>query len=264
MTDDHGEAFALSLDAMQLDHPSKMTLNDLPDDLLRLIVSRLSDTDQWGRGRGGMNAVGLVSKRLMQVVESCATTLSDLKSPHSHDLQEDLGPKSLPRCLMRCARIERIKCYSRNLNSLNRCPEGLKSLSASGHSLESLEPLQKCRALESLDIRWAGQISDLSPLASCVMMKLFFLHGTPISVLSPLSLMPLLENLSIYHCKNIKSLDPLSGLMNLKKLDCIGIHPQTSLLPLVSCTGLKELRCDRNAVNVEDLQAVKGLMVRTY
>ena len=147
---------------------------------------------------------------------------------------------------------------------MNRCPKGLKSLSASGHSLESLEPLQKCRALESLDIRRAGQICDLSPIASCVMMKLFFLHDTQISDLSPLSLMPLLENLSIYNCSNIKSLDPLSGLMNLEKLDCIGIDPQTSLLPLISCTGLEELGCDRDAVDIEELQTVRSLMFWTY
>ena len=68
------EIEALSLDAMQLDSPSEINLIDLLDDLLRLIVLMLSNVDVMGWGRGGMNASRLVSRRLMRVVESCATS----------------------------------------------------------------------------------------------------------------------------------------------------------------------------------------------
>ena len=72
--------------------------------------------------------------------------------------------------------------------------------------------------------------------------------------LSPLSSMPLLEELSIFGCRCVKSLDPLSGLMNLHYLDCCGIDLQTSLLLLASCTGLKDLWHNRGAKDLEELE----------
>jgi hypothetical protein len=62
-----------------------------------------------------MNVLRLVSKRLMRVVESCATRLT---------YQSYNGPKSLPLmcvALRRCHRIDYIKCNS-PLSSLEACP----------------------------------------------------------------------------------------------------------------------------------------------
>ena len=213
MVHDSDEALALSLDAMQLDSPSDLItldLNDLPDDLLRLIALKLSHV-VYGEGKGGMNVLRLVSKRLMQVVESCATRLTKLG---------DKGPESFPLALRRCKRIEHITCWSSFLKSLEGCPDGLKSLIIRyGDLLSSLEPLRGCTELESLEIGCSFRITDLSPLAS----------------------MPLLEDLKILGCSNIKSLNPLSGLKKLRSCDVRGVDPQTSVLPLSLCESLKVL-----------------------
>lgn len=71
------DAFTFSLDAMQLTPQSQTTLYDLSDDVLRMILLFLSNVDDIGWGQGGMNILRLVSKRLMCVVESCTTTLSN-------------------------------------------------------------------------------------------------------------------------------------------------------------------------------------------
>jgi hypothetical protein len=44
--------------------------------LMELIVVQLSNVDWYGLGKGGMNVLRLVCKRLMRVVESCATRLN--------------------------------------------------------------------------------------------------------------------------------------------------------------------------------------------
>ena len=155
------EAFTLSLDAMQLDSPSEINLNDLPDDVLRPIILIFSNVDVMRWGQGGMDVFRLVCKRLMRVVESCATRLT-----HYHR-----GPDSLPLVLRRCMRIEHIRCRSFNLRSLEGCPNGLKSLDIYCPSLQSLEPLKGCTELESLEINGAVCISDLRPLASCTKIK---------------------------------------------------------------------------------------------
>jgi hypothetical protein len=165
----HEEALALSLDAMQLDSPSQMTLSDLPEDILRLIMTSLSHVitldgrDKYGWGRGGMNAVRLTCKWLMRVVESCVTRLSDLSSSACSLLFKDT---------MRCQRIELIRCGSWDLESVEGCPVRLKKLILNGRSLQNLEPLRACTELELLEIFDTPlRFSDLSPLASCAKMR---------------------------------------------------------------------------------------------
>jgi hypothetical protein len=51
--------------------------HEAPNDIMELIVMLLSTFDDYGRGKGGMNVLRLVSKRLMLVVESCATRLTN-------------------------------------------------------------------------------------------------------------------------------------------------------------------------------------------
>ena len=212
---------------------------------MELIVSKCSEFDEEGHGQGGMNALRLVSKRLMQLVESCATRLT---------CEEWDGAESFPISLSRCRWISVIRCYSEDLTSLEGCPAGLKSLCINAYSLESLEPLRGCPELESLELMRATQIMDLSPLASCARLKCLRMNNSPVTDLSPLSSMPLLEVLDLFNCSDIKSLDPLSRLKNLRDLSCIDIDPETSLLPLASCNGLKELMCNRNSVDLEELK----------
>jgi hypothetical protein len=251
---DEGNALALSPNAMQLDSPTLMTIDDLPDDILRLIVLFLPDVNENGLEIGSMNVLRRVSKRLMRVVESCATRLTSLQY---------IGSVSIPFYLRRCTSIRHITCSRTSLKSLEGCPSGLKSLDISGYSIYSLEPLRGCTELESLVIDKATCISDLSPLSSCTKLKRIHLRKLLLaSDLSPLSTMPLLEELTIWGCQKIERLDPLSGLLNLQRLDCRGIGRLISLLPLLSCAGLKELRCDFKAKDLEKFkEKVPGLRV---
>ena len=192
---DEREASALSLDAMQLDSHTLTNINDLPDDLLRLIMMCLSDVYGYGWGKGGMNALRQVNKRLMRMVESCATRLT-YKSYNE--------TVSLPLDLSRCTRIQYITCISPDLRSLDGCPNGLKSLCISRClSPQSLEPLRRCTELENLEIYKAHEISDLGPLASCAKLMNLFIRSSRVSDLSPLSSMQKLEELQILNCWKI-------------------------------------------------------------
>ena len=159
--------------------------HEAPDDIMEHIISMFSDCDEWG-GNGGMNALRLVSKRLMHAVEACATRLTNEK--------RDDGLESLPITLLkRCKRIEHITCDSR-LSSLEGCPAGLKSLwIRSGALLQSLEPFSVCIGLENLFISSdATCIFDLSPLATCTRLKKLTISGSIVTDISFLASMPLL------------------------------------------------------------------------
>ena len=119
--------------------------HEAPNDVFELIVLLLSNINRYGWdesgrwvGKGGLNALRLVSKRCLRVVESVATRLA-------HSDKAD----SLPLAAMkRCKRIKHIRCFT--LGSLEGCPDGLKSLVIRQGQylvfildwvLESLEPL---------------------------------------------------------------------------------------------------------------------------
>ena len=193
--------------------------------------------------------------------------------------QEEDGPDSLPTpIIQRCRRIEEIKCLSRNLRSLEGCPNGLRRLRIGGSPhLSDLSPLASCSMMESLTI-WDSSITDisvvasmpllevftcrkdpgspsikdLSPLSSCSRLQRLWLDGN--NDLSPLSACTALEILIINNCPLITSLNPLSALKNFNSLICRGIDPQTSLLPFASCTGLKQLFCDDDAMDLDELR----------
>jgi hypothetical protein len=234
------------------DQTIRRIYHEAPDDVFELFVIQFSDKDD-GWGKGGLNVLRLVNKRLMRVVESCATMLTHVQTHHDED-----GPESFPLSLRLCTRIKHITCRNSSLRSLEGCPNGLKSLYMSDwryggpRSIISLEPLKRCTELESLEI-WSPSIGDLCPFSCCTRIKKLSLFKSPSSTLSPLSSMSLLEKLTILACMKIKSLNPLSGLMNLQMLNC-HVNPQTSLLPLASCTGLKKLKCDQGAMDLEVLR----------
>ena len=219
--------------------------HDAPDHIIELIVSRCSDIDQYGQKRGGLNDLRLASKRLKRMVDSCATRLSSSGWN---------GPASIP---MGLERIEHIESNSHFLESLEGCPDGLKSLKIQGRALKSLEPLRRCTELESFVILGGTETSDLSPLITCTRLKTLGISSSLVTDLSPLLLMPLLEILYISCCERIKSLDLLPGLKNLRELHCQNIDPETSLLPLVSCAGLTKLVCYRFSVDLEELRKKK-------
>ena len=50
------------------DAPLRRIYHEAPDDIMELIVSRCSDVDGYGYGRGGMNDLRLADKRLKRMV----------------------------------------------------------------------------------------------------------------------------------------------------------------------------------------------------
>ena len=258
----------------EIDSFLRQVYHEAPDDVFELIVSKCSDIDGNGSGRGGLNSFRLASKRLKQVVESCTTKLINR--------QREDGPDSLPiPIIQRCGRIEEIKCLSRNLRSLEGCPDGLKKLFIGNAThLSDLSPLASCSMMKSLIIMkssitditvvssiplleifvcWKApgrpSIKDLSPLSSCPRLRILDLYGNrELKDLSPLSALSNLKALNFNICPLITSLTPLSTLSNLQELYCPVIDPQTSLLPLASCPGLKRLYCRANAVDLEELR----------
>ena len=246
---------------------ARRVYHEAPNDVFELIVLQFPNVDEDGWGEGGLNALRLVSKRCLRVVESVATRLA-----HSDN------PESLPLASVnRCKRIEHIRCN--RLKSLEGCPDELKSLFIrQGQYLESLEPLSACKELEILKIRHAERISVLFPLLSCKRLKKLELGSPFIKDLSPLCQCPDLEELSIwslplindlsffekgftklrllyvgYHLP-VNDLSPLTRLQNLEELICWGIPSTPSLLPLVKCYKLKMIRCRKNAMGLEELR----------
>jgi hypothetical protein len=116
-------------------------------------VLRLSGVDADGDGKGGLNALRLVSKRCMQVVESVATRLT-----------RKGDADSLPAAaLKRSERIEHIRCI--RLKSLEGCPNRLKSLKSYVHKLwGTVDVPEGCRISRSSS---NGAGDPLTPPHSC-------------------------------------------------------------------------------------------------
>lgn len=259
--------------------------HEAPDDVFELIVSKFSEPDKNGWGKGSLNTLRLVSKRCMQIVELCTTRLTNL--------QEEDGPISLPiTIIQRCRKIEVITCLSHNMKSLEGCPIGLKRLfiGDSPH-LSDLSPLATCSMMEILDIDDSSitdisavasmplleefacckmvpgrpSIQDFSPLSSCPRLKRLHIRGNEIKDMSLISTFAALEDLGITDCPLVTDLAPLASLQNLREFRCRGIHPGTSLLPLASCSGLEELRCRPDAVDLGELmRRMPELLVRMF
>ena len=208
--------------------------HEAPDDIRELTVKLLSNVDEYGRGKGGMNVLRLVSKRLMRMVESCATRLTQL---------DDEGLESFPVTLGRCKRLDHIRCDA--LTSLEGCPDGLKSLYISNRShLHSLEPLRGCTELESLEIGYASQISDLSPINACTRLKKLVLTFSRVTDISALASMSLLEEIKLNKGVDHPSIKDLSSLAQCKKLrmlDISGNRDIEDISPLAQCTQLEVL-----------------------
>ena len=225
--------------------------DEAPDDVFELIVSECCDFGDDGCGRGGLNAFRLANKRLKQVVESCTTMLTNR--------QKEDGPDSLPiPIIQRCRRIEVIRCLSHNLRSLEGCLDGLKGLVIGrAPHLSDISPLASCIMMDTLFIE-DSSITDISVVVSIPLLNTFTCQkrglGRPsIKDLSPLSSCTRLKMLLLGGNYEIKDLSPLSVCTNLEELEICGIRPETSLLPLASCTRLKELKCRPDAINLNEL-----------
>lgn len=211
------------LDGIELpDNGADTTFESLSDDLLILILQRLSKVDGWGVGYGGMTCMRAVSKRMMQMVESCTKQIS-----HGNLY----GVHGLPLALKRCSRVTHIHLSSTNLKSLEGVPPTLQSLFLvgmqysqmyllEGGPVESLRPLGGCPDLEIIQLNDGCDLTDLSPLASCHKMKSITIHFSKITNISSVTSMPLLENFALPKGSygEGRYIDDLAPLLQCKKL----------------------------------------------
>ena len=239
------EEISAAMQEFEIKVAARRFYHEAPNDVFELFVRlfsevRVTDVDEYGRARGGLNILRLVSKRCLQVVDSVATRLTG---------EGDF--EALPvAALNRCKRIELIACFA--LKSLEGCPDGLKSLHiVDGSSLESLEPLSAmlsaCKGLKNLFIEFAPYISDLSPLSSCASLKKLIIKYSKVTDLSPLSAMTLLEELDLdlgHYDGSSDTITDLSSLSQFKRLKKLNISCHTmikDLSPLSQCPDLEEL-----------------------
>lgn len=212
-----------------------------PDDVFELALSLLSDFDELGRGKGGLNALRLVNRRCKRAVDSCTAMLGSIQGSD--------GPFDLPAQLAsRCKRIQEITCFSWNLSHIEGCPRGLKRLCLDGVNLKNLDPLSACFRLEKIEIYRATLISDLSPLRACASLKRILVDGSRVVDLSPISSLPLLEELIIQKevgLPSVQDLNPLSCCSSLREISIGGNDEVEDLSPLSCCRGLEEIRIDR-------------------
>ena len=228
--------------------------HEAPDDIMELIVKLFSDLNSRGRVKGGMNVLRLVSKRLVRMVESCATRLVNTS--------EGDGPESFPLAFKRCKRIEHIRCDSRNLKSLEGCPDGLKSLYIGhGSQFRSLEQLRGCTQLERLTIMYADQVSDVIPLNACAKLKKLILPYSQVTDILAFASMPLLEEMVLLKSDNqpsIKDLSPLVQCKRLKKLEIRDNRDIEDISPLAQCTQLEDLDMS-GLTKINDLKHLSSL-----
>jgi Leucine-rich repeat (LRR) protein len=140
-----------------------------------------------------------------------------------------------------------------------------------------LTPLLSMPLLEELTLL-DGHLKDLSTLIECKILKKLNIGGNKdIEDLSPLSRLPLLDQLVVWNLPLIKDLSffekgfaklraldlsylelddlsPLTRLQNLEELSCPHIPITTSLLPLARCIKLKNLRCPREGMDLDQLK----------
>jgi hypothetical protein len=223
---------ASALERVKLHQPNAdgTSLNDLPDDIVELILKPLSEIDGWGNGLGGLTSCRLACRRMLRVVEGCAKHIT---------FQNMYGVDSLPvNSLKRCRRITHIMVGSTNLHSLEGVPPTLESILLigmrysqmflmEGGPAQSLGPLAACPQLEFIQLNDGSAINDLSPLASCKKMKSLTIHYSKITDISAVASMPLLENLAIpkdygHKYRYIEDLSPLLACKRLGRANLNG------------------------------------------
>jgi len=115
---------------------------------------------------------------------------------------------------------------------------GLTSLNVTQRGITRITGLEYATNLEMLWIRW-NYITDLSPLAALVNLKMLDAHGN----------------------QNITDLSPLSGLTNLEEL-VIRDNRISDISPLAGLTRIKDLHLEWNQVS--DISALAGMTDMKY
>ena len=143
---------------------ARRVYHEAPDDVFELIVLQLPDLDKNGWGKGDLNALRLVSKRCLRVVESVATRLM-------HEGNTDSLPVAV---LNRCKRIELSIWNLPLIKDLTFFEEGitkLRALNISFLPVNDLSPLIRLQELEELDCPYIPWTTSLLPLARCLKLK---------------------------------------------------------------------------------------------
>lgn len=132
--------------------------------------------------------------------------------------------------------------------------KSIDSLYAYGKKISSIEGLQYCTNLKTLDLDY-NSISDISPLKNLTNLQTLYLIGNKISDISYLSA---LKNLNVLFLINneISDLTPLSSLTNLGWL-CLSNNKITDISPLASLTNVYHLTLNMNSIS--DLTPLKNL-----
>jgi predicted nucleotidyltransferase len=144
-----------------------------------------------------------------------------------------------------------------------------------GLELNRLPPELEClTSLQSLDLSWCEQLSDLSPLASLTSLQTLDLSWCKqLNDLSPLAGLTSLQSLDLHSCKQLSDLTPLAGLTSIRRLrlsECLGVRrfaPLESLLPSLEtlnlhCCKLDDLPPEVSGANEDVLDKVRAYFQR--
>ena len=123
-------------------------------------------------------------------------------------------------------------CEAENTGATDLDLSGLQFLRQLPRELKRLEFLQ------TLNLAWGGQLSDLSPLAGLTSLQTLNLAwGGQLSDLSPLAGLTSLQTLNLSGCEQLSDLSPLAGLTSLQTLNLSGCGQLSDLNPLAGLTS---------------------------
>lgn len=132
--------------------------------------------------------------------------------------------------------------------------KSIDSLYAYGEKISSIEGLQYCTNLKTLDLDY-NSISDISPLKNLTNLQTLYLIGNKISDISYLSALKDLNVLFLIN-NEISDLTPLKNLTNLNFLE-VNSNKFTDYSPILSLTNLSNLFLEHN--NIDDISGLSSL-----
>jgi len=139
-----------------------------------------------------------------------------------------------------------------NINFINECPN-IKNLSINSPFIKDYSPISYLKNLKSLSLI-SPFVRDYSPLYQLKLLKSLYIDRSPTKAFGKsgnakldLALIPYLENLSIYNCKNIEGLDECKNLNKLRLT--IYNPPYKNLEELTALKNLQNLKIVKSTIN---------------
>jgi Leucine-rich repeat (LRR) protein len=125
--------------------------------------------------------------------------------------------------------------------------------------ITDLSPLSRLKNLTALDLTGCGRFTELTPLAGMALRTLVLPPGLEaLSDLTPLADMTTLELLHLRRCEKLANLAPLARLTAMKCLELSQLDALVDLSPLAGLTGLTDLDLSRCS-EVAELSPLAGL-----